>query len=355
MRNATIGIMMLVLGLSWLACNKADKPKVDRSKLAVEEITPDRQKLAGHLIKETEVPLEPGWYDFMPVHSDEAVYIRYGLTQREITLNRFDFNLSQMTSTSFREGKGPGEWICLPEFVGFDDTILMIDPAESRITWFNEQMNIVRTLRHNFFSSGGGGGFYSEIIKKGSEEFDIFYFIKNDVGGKQGYYSGYDIKFFGGTINSKELKCKVYYETFQGSQKGMEPVYDTGEKTLFAQAEDSLYIVDAETYTLTRMTLAGMPIRSVHVKTNRPEFSKTVLQKWERGFSKKSKNPHTGMWKPTYWYPSPLWPVAGVIVLGRGLAVITCEDYDPENQPEMLRADYFDLDLNYLGIVCRAA
>lgn len=340
-----------MLSLSWLACHRGDKPKANRQKLAVEEITPDRQKVAGRLIKEEEVPLGVGGYVFMPIRSDSTVYLRYGLTRNEIKLLEYDFDLSLKTSHSFIRGKGPGEWVVTPEIIGYENIFLMMDAPENRITWFDGQMNIIRTFRNQFPVGEGNYGLYGELVPKGNGEFGLFYYIKKTVRGKLDFFYGHDLKIVGGTLSPKGLDSKVYYQTFMGIQKTNAYVFEAGEKLIFAQAGDSLYVIDADTYTLTRMSLDGVPIRSVQVKAERPVFSKEALHRWEKGFSGKKKDSHAGAWNPTYWYPSPLWPVAGLMELGRGIAVITCTDYDPENQPELLRVDYFDLDLHYLGIV----
>lgn len=345
MRKLNNGIMILMLGLSCLACHRENKTQI-----RIEEITPDRQQVAGHLIKEREVPIELGKYIFMPIRSDKSVYILDSLDNREVKLQRFDFELSRTSSRSFKEGQGPGEWQAPPEFVGYDDNILMIDRVVNRITWYDGQMNIVNTLRHNYNSPYRI--VYSEVVKKAVGALGLYYFLPELITNKNCYYAGYNIQVRGGTIEPKKVSCKLYYETFQGYWKTRaEDVFESGEKILFTQTGDSLYIVDAETYTLTRMSLEGISIRSVQVKADRPEFSKETLQNWYKGFSGKMVDEHKGMWNPTFWYPSPLWPVAGIMPLGKGLAVITCKDYDPENRPDMLQADYFDLDMNYIGVI----
>jgi len=336
--------MLLMLSLSWLACHRENKPQIK-----VEEINPDRQKVVGHLIKEKEVPLELGQYIFMPVRSDRGVYILDSLDRKEVKLLQFDFDLSRTASHSFKEGQGPGEWQAVPEFVGFGDTLLMIDGVANRITWYDGRMNIINTLRQRY--DAHFGFVYSELVKRENGTLGLYYYLPDAVRQKLGYFIGYDIKIMGGSIGPKGVDCDVYYETFKGVKKTNASVFEEGEKILFAQAGDSLYIVDAETYTLTRMSLDGLPIRSVRVQTDRPEFSKETLQKWYKGFSSQMVDEHKGQWNPTFWYPSPLWPVAGMMPLGEGLAVITCQDYDPEYKPDMLQADYFDLDLNFLGVI----
>lgn len=344
MRKATIGILILTFGLSWTACNKDNKPQI-----AVEEISPDRQKNAGRLIREKEVPLEVGNYIFMPIRSDKAVYMLDIHVRTEVKLQRFDFDLSRTASHHFKEGQGPGEWQAPPEFVGYDDNILMIDRVANRITWYDGNMNIGHTLLHRY--NAPFGFVYSEMVKRVDGTFGLYYYLPSDVRMKHGYHGGFEIKIMGGTISPNGVDCEVYYEAFKGFQKENNFVFEEGEKILFAQAGDSLYIVDAETYTLTRMSLDGTPLRSVRIKTARPEFSKETLQKWYKGFASQTVDEHKGQWNPTYWYPSPLWPVAAMFPIENGLAVITCEDYNPENKPEMLRADYFDLDLNCIGVI----
>lgn len=346
MKNAIV--VMLMLNLSWLGCHKANN---SNEKLVAEEITLDRQKIAGRLIKEAEVPLEVAiLYKFMTINSDKALFLSQYVTRNEIKLQRFDLDLSRKASHSFMAGQGPGEWFGVPEFIGFEDTTLMIDPGADRITWYDDKMNLVDTLQYRF-KAAGGAGVYGDLTKKGDGLFGLYYYVASYVRGKQGYFSGDDIKILGGTINAKKVDCDVFYEIYRGTQKTKAPVYEVGEKILFTLVGDSLYLVDAETYTLTRMSLDGVPLRSVRVKMERPEFSKKDLQKWEKGFSNQKVDEHKGQWNPTWLYPSPLWPVAGMMELGKGLAVITCENYDPENKPDMLKADYFDLDLNYVGVI----
>lgn len=347
MRKLNVAIEILMLCLSWLGCYRDGTSK---QQVKIEEIAPDSQPEVYRLVKEAEAPLETGGYAFMPVRSDTAVYLRYRLYQNEIKLLKYDFNLSLVTSHSFMYGQGPGEWVNLQEFVGFEDAILMTDRAQDRITWFDSHMNIVNTIRPRLGIQCSS--IQGEMVRKGKGRYGFYYMtVTHFSGEKQGYYAGKAYRIYGGEISPSGLDCKLYHEALRMSQKGQAPIYEVGPKLYFAMAGDILYAVDAETYTLTRIDLTGVPVRSVRMKTDFPEFSKVILQKWEKGFSSGKKDPHAGMWNPTWWYPSPLMPVAGVVVLGQGLAVISCENYDPENKPNMIKADYFDLELNPLGVV----
>jgi hypothetical protein len=101
------------------------------------------------------------------------------------------------------------------------------------------------------------------------------------------------------------------------------------------------FIINLKSYTIYKYDLNGRLIKSVKIpfkgKTFPESNTKKIITAWDEYRSRHRIR-----------YPDELWPACWMLQVGKGLAVGRRDSYMPGPE-KWITADYFDLDLNFLG------
>ena len=104
----------------------------------------------------------------------------------------------------------------------------------------------------------------------------------------------------------------------------------------------NVFLINLKDYIIYKYDLKGNLLKKVAVKFSNISFSKAELRQWlEKSFPYKERIPYLH-------FPEELWPACWLLPLGNGIAVGRRKDYK-SSDIEWINADYFDLNLQYLG------
>lgn len=103
-----------------------------------------------------------------------------------------------------------------------------------------------------------------------------------------------------------------------------------------------VFIINLKDYTIFKYDLKSRLIKSIKVRFNDQNYSKSQMDEFKAAWGENTPQMRIIM------YPRELWPACWMLRLGKGFAVARRKDYWPSSE-QWIKADYFDLDLNYLG------
>ncbi len=102
------------------------------------------------------------------------------------------------------------------------------------------------------------------------------------------------------------------------------------------------FIINLKDYTIFKYDLKGRLVKSIKVRFNGQNYSKSQITKFKAAWGENKPQNRVIM------YPGELWPACWMLRIGKGFAVARRKDYRPSGE-QWIKADYFDLDLNFLG------
>jgi hypothetical protein len=278
--------------------------------------------------------------DYMQLFSwveDIDHLLLYSFNKREDAYEflRLDSELNESGKFALKRGQGPQE-ILKPYFVGGTlEEIFIYDGTGRRLVFCDREFKDCKLTRKALHSEEFIGGFgYSgdsgyflmadeDIERSSGNAFARFYLrnIKNGTGKEPSFH-------------------QINYKRIERTANGGITVW--GGSPHHARLIDNFaFIINLKSYALYKYDLNGRLIKSVKIRFKRKTFSKAQNKKTiaARGESKYMKRT---------LYPGELWPACWILQMGKCLAVGRRENYEP-NSEKWITADYFDLELNFMG------
>jgi hypothetical protein len=248
-----------------------------------------------------------------------------------------DSELNESGKYVLKRGQGPRE-LLKPYFVcGTLEEIFIYDGGGQRILRCDKEFKDCKITRMSIHGDDFWGSFgYS--WKSGycltcNDE------IERPTGNAVNNYFLRDTRHVTGKETPFHKETYKYMERHAGGGK----TFWRGKPHHARLIDNFAFIINLKSYTIYKYDLNGRLIKSVKIhfkgKTFAKENTKKIVAAWGDYVSSSSA---------PYQYPQELWPACWILHVGKGLAVGRRENYMPGSE-KWITADYFDLELNFLG------
>jgi hypothetical protein len=327
--------IMIILLTSLMSCNKDSKDRLERK---VTEIELEDKIYPMYFKKEKE-------YKFNVVSKVSPIIAKID-TENELFvyfLINMDRNCEILKMTTdfdtinryiIKYGIGPGEATNPRIYGGDNQSVIVYDAPRRKFIKYDSDFNLIDEYRVKFHGTFLYSGYrYVPKYQFVLDGFDkiISYYETN--------YSIYIRKF----INQKTIKDFKIYSTpiWKKALKENKKML-VSRPIHFGFFYDHIYILEKSDYRIIKMDIQGnvLTVKKIRFKTK--SFPTSLREKWVEKFYRSPK------WIKDFDYPGKLWPACWIIDIAGGIAIGRCEDYDPENKGP-ITADYYDVDINYLG------
>jgi hypothetical protein len=320
-------LTLAVLLIISISCNKKNK-----SILTTIEVENASYPLT--LIKEKEIKIDAvikGIPVLAKIESPNRIFVKTYNKEGNTEFLAYNTDLELEKKNLIFYGQGPNE--CLQTLVmgGDENNIIIYDGMSQKYYLYDGDLKNRKTLKakqplesgwipHGVNFSEKNNAFLtclSRIIKPGVFEYHLHLRKIEDNGIKDTEI----LKIENNVYSKKRLFIAAH------------PIH-------FSLINDNIYILRPDEYRITKMNLEGIIVKEARVANlGKVRFTNQERELWieERGL-KKSR----------FTCPEYLWHACWILELGNGIAIGRRDNYKPLTK-EWGDADYFDMDLNYLG------
>lgn len=251
---------------------------------------------------------------------------------------RLDPELNESGKYALKKGQGPRELLKVYFVGGTLKEIFIYDGLGRRLMFCDKEFKNCKltgkTLHSLEFIGGFGYSQNSGYLLLADE------IVQNPSGNATARFYLRDIK--NGTGQEPPFH-QINYKCVERDANG-NSIFWTGRPHHARLIDDFAFIINLKSYTLYKYNLNGRLIKSIKIHFSGKTFSKSQNDKIMA--ARGENNPFMAGTR----YPGELWPACWILQVGKGLAVGRREDYKP-NSDKWITADFFDLELNFLGKV----
>ncbi len=322
-------LVLLLLSIILSSCKK-DKEHINLKSIS---ITDKAYQINYKKLKEVKIEsISKGFPTLKGIASKEYLYLSFTNKKGDYEIWKYDLDLSIIDKFKIKYGQGPDECISPIIIGGTEAEIMVYDGRTKRYYIYDQDFR----ARINIESRLWGNTMYYGYNYKPEKKIAVLALWK-----PENNIINIDFHIYIRRINNKKFKDEIVYrgnlEMF--NKKNM---YIVGEPYHFKIIGNYLYLLKLDEYRLIKMDLAGQVVKTIKVN-NLPDkkFSRKELTEWIKELS--ILNPEE------FTYPEKLWPACWLIEILDGIAVGRRENYNPKKASDWLKADYFDLNLNFRG------
>lgn len=247
-----------------------------------------------------------------------------------------DSHLNVESEFTLARGQGPLE-IGQESFAGGTvDVLFIYDGLNRRVMFCGKNFKNCRLTRKALHKEDYTGGFGY------SPDTGVFLMAEQFMPGppKTSYNAFFlrDVKH--GTGGERPFH-RIHYKKIERDLNGKTAVW-VGSPLDAVLIGNFAYIINLKDYTVFKYDLKGRLIKSIRVRFPAQTYSKSQMAEFKAAWGENKPNLRA------INYPRELWPACWLLKIGKGLAVARRKDHRPSSE-KWITADYFDLDLNYLG------
>ncbi|MCP4217177.1 MAG: hypothetical protein GY765_21200 [bacterium] len=318
--------------LLWTGCSKNNFEDIDYRQVAILN-----KSLKLELTKEKEVGFEvlsknaAQFAKIDGMNDSIDVMVPYACGKNTSFL-RFNTNLEPMGKFVLPYGQGPGETITTRFCNGNSQKVMVFDPMNSKYSFFTPQMKVINETRCTKMYGIIHWG--CSTYKPDRNAFVAAYMKHHD------YYKGVAHVLIH-TIKSGTITDKLIYEIphtfFPRKEESV-----MGSPVHISVSDDYIYILDKREYRILKVDYSGKVIRAIKVSSEKKFATDRQRAEWAQ---KATDYNVKGIKLLT---PREIWPAGWLVAVNDGLAVSRVINYDTDDDTS-ITADYFDLDLNYIG------
>lgn len=302
------------------------------------EITVHEQLFPLTLRKEREKMIDTFYFiSFVQLHDLNNFIIHY--FDKSTNMHEFirmDSSLEIEGKYSLARGQGPREIGKIFFFGGTADEIFIYDGVNLRVMFCDKEFKNCKLTRKALHKDDYISGFgYSpdtgyflmaeQFFSTSSKKFNAVFFLR-------------DVKH--GNGEDLPLHC-IYYNKIERDLNGNTHIW-IGMPFDAILIRNFAFIINLKDYTIFKYDLKGRLIKSIKVLFTGQNYSKSQMAEFKAAWGDNNSKMRAVM------YPRELWPACWIQPLGKGFVVARRKDHMPSNG-SLLDADYFDLDLNFLG------
>ncbi|MCU0288177.1 MAG: hypothetical protein MUF15_17500 [Acidobacteria bacterium] len=244
-------------------------------------------------------------------------------------------NLNVTRKYTLKRGQGPKE-LLKPYFIGGTlDEVFIYDGTARRLMILDREFkncNLTKKTLHSVEFIGAFGYSPKTGFLLLADEF-----IQNSTGNATARFYLRNIKNGG----KESPFYQVKYKCAERDENGKLKVW--GGRPHHARLIDNfVFIINLANYTIYKYDLNGQLIKAIKIQFIAKTFSKSQNEETKAAWGENNR------YMTDTLYPDILWPACWILPIGKGLAVGRRDDYIP-SKSQWITADFFDLDLNFLG------
>lgn len=334
MKKNKFVLILVILSLHILISCSKDDP------VPVQDITPNETPYPVSFVKENQVDLAIISTDSAMIYKiDDSQHIFVGFinADKDREIWKLDLSLQIKDKYIIKKGQGPNEAINPFIFGGDTREIFCYDFAYKRLMFWTPGFTHCNMEKRRLWYGEFAWHSFSYYPRK-----SLLLYLKtnpdNDLRKTLLSLTIMNIK------NKQEKDIILYRQKIKYTERDANgQLYFWHAKPIHATwFKDHIYILDLQQYLISKYSATGILKKKVRVAFKSRSFSETQLQKW---INETTKSKQRSQYRK---YPQGLWPACWLLPLGNGIAVGRRENYEPAN-PQWIMADYFDLNLQYLG------
>jgi len=269
---------------------------------------------------------------FFSTGDDAGCNIMFWNLKQEMEFQFLDRDFKLLSKKTLRRGQGPGE-VLNPFWYGNDDKhIVIYDAPAKRYLLFDKDFKFFHHIQLPELGQFLYFGF--RYIPDHNLVLDGVELRKTPEKSELG------VLLIGLEKDRVTEAKKIYSKDYLKSNK------QTGAMNVlssihFRYFDDSVFILDCDLYRIQKIDLNGKIVKVTTQPFKKRSFSRDLREKWLLEIFKKREISR-------FDYPAELWPACWIIPLRNCFAVGIRDNYG-EQKSGMIKVDYFDFDLRYLG------